>query len=159
MSRFSRAIVAAGVAAVALVGCSSSSKPKVDTSKVLTKAEYIQAADGICRSYRERINGVVGSASNGPTLDEAKAVLTNKLIPLFQAEHKELVALKPPAADAPTLAAALVAMNSGINTIIGRVPAATTTAELDAINPKGLGAWKAEFGKYGALDCGAKPAA
>jgi hypothetical protein len=157
MGRCSRAIVAAGVVAVLLVGCSSSSKPKVDTNKVLTKAEYIRAADDICKTYRERINGVVSSESTGPSLQEAKDVLNQKLIPLFQAERKALLELKPPAKDAANLEAALTAMNSGINTIIGRVGSATSTDELDAINPRGLSAWKGEFGTYGALECGSPP--
>jgi hypothetical protein len=157
MGRCSRAIVAAGVVGVLLVGCSSSSKPKVDTNKVLTKLEYIQAANDICKTYRERINGVVSSEGTGLSLSDAKDVLTKQLIPLFQEEHTALIALKPPAADAANLKAALVAMNSGINTIIGRVGSATSTDELDTINPQGLSAWKGEFGTYGALECGSPP--
>jgi len=154
MGRFSRAILAIGVAAALLVACSSSKS--IDTSKVLTKAEYIKASDDICDTYRNRINGVVSSAGNGLTVSQAKDTFTKKLIPLFQAEHNELLALKPPKQDAAKLSAALIEMNSGINTIIGRVGAAGSIADLNAIDPRGIAAWKIDVGNYGMHICGSK---
>lgn len=155
MVRFSRAIVAIGVAAALLVACSSS-KHNLDTSKTLTKADYITASDDICKSYVDRITGVVSSAGAGLKLSESKDTFTKKLIPLFQAEHTELIALKPPKKDAANLTAALVAMNSGINTIIGRVGSAGSIADLNAINPRGLAVWKTQVGNYGMHVCGSK---
>jgi hypothetical protein len=157
MGKLSRAFVAVVVAAALLVACSSSSKSNIDTSKVLTKAQYIEASDAICNTFRNRINGVVSSAGNDLSLAAAKAVLTQRLIPLFQQEHKELVRLRPPKEDAPRLQAMLRAMNGGINTIIGRVNSAQTKEELDALNPRGIRAWKTEAGLYGMHVCGSKP--
>jgi hypothetical protein len=157
MGRFSRAIVAIVVFALLLVACSSSAKSHVDLNKVLTKAEYIKESDRICANYRDRIDGVVGSAGSGISISAAKAVFTQRLIPLFEAEHKELLRLKAPKADAKKLADALTAMSSGINTIIGRVAGATTISDLNAINPKGIGRWKYVVGNYGMHVCGSKP--
>ncbi len=47
-------------------------------------------------------------------------------------------------------------MNSGINTIIGRVGSAGSIADLNAIDPKGITAWKIDIGKYGMHVCGSK---
>jgi hypothetical protein len=157
MGRFSRAIVAIVVFALLAVACSSSAKSHVDVNKVLTKAEYIKESDTICANYRDRINGIVGSAGSGLSLSAAKAVFTQRLIPLFEAEHEELIRLRAPKADAKKLAGALVAMSSGINTIVGRVNGATSITDLNAINPKGIGRWKYVVGNYGMHICGSKP--
>jgi hypothetical protein len=153
MGRFSRAVVAIGVAAVLLAACGSSSKG-IDTSKTLTKADYIKASDDICSTYQHRYDGIVSAAGAGLSVAQAKDTFTQKLIPLFQAEHRELLALKPPKKDAARLKAALVEMNSGINTIIGRVGGAASIADLNAIDPRGLAAWKIDVGKYGIHGCG-----
>jgi hypothetical protein len=155
MGRFSRAFVAIGVAAL-LVACSSS-KSSIDTSKILTKAEYTRESDAICRTYRNRITGVVSSAGTGLSLTALKGIWTQRLIPLFQAEHQELLRLRPPKADAVRLKAALLAMNGGINTIVGRVNSANSAAQLDAINPRGLQAWNTEVRNYGMRTCGWNP--
>lgn len=154
MFRFSRAVVAIAVAIAFLAACSSSDKPRVASNKRLTKAAYIKASDAICDRYSEQINGVVRSAGSGLTLAEAKDTFTSRLIPLFQAEYKELVLLRAPEADAFILRASLTAMNSGISTIIGRVDSATSIADLNAIKPTGLTAWKQEAKKYGMQKCG-----
>ena len=159
MGRFSRAFVAVGVAAALLVSCSSSGKGRVDSNVPLTKAEYIKESDAVCNTYRNKINSVVSSSGTNLSLAAAKAVLTQRLIPLFQEEHKQLVRLRAPKADAARLAGALLAMNGGINTIIGRVNSATSTQELDALNPRGIRAWKTEVGNYGMHICGSKPKA
>jgi hypothetical protein len=156
MSRFTRGIVVIGVTALMLTGCSSSSKPKTDSTKPLTKAEYIKQSDSICRTYGERINSVVGSAGGGLSLGEAKKIFTDKLIPLFRSEHDELSALRPPKKDAAVLEAALVRMSSGINTIIGRVDGAENISQLNAIRPTGIGDWRLAAGKYGMTVCGVK---
>jgi len=156
MGRFSRAVVALGVFAVVLAACGSSSK-SVDTSKPLTKADYIKAYDNICATYRNRIDGVVGSAGSGLTVSEAKDTFNTKLIPLFQGERQALLALKPPPKDAAKMRGALTELNSGINTIIGRVGSAATIAELNAIDPRGIAAWKIDIGKYGIHGCGSQP--
>jgi hypothetical protein len=156
MVRFSRAIVMVSVAAALLGACSSSSKPQIDTSKTLTKAEYIKASDDICATYRDRIDAVVAGAGNGLTLSEAKDTFNKKLIPLFQAEHAELIALKPPTKDANNLKNALLSMNGGINTIIGRVGGAASIADLNAIHPRGTAVWKITVGNYGMHVCGSK---
>ncbi len=158
MGRFSRAVVAIGVSAALLVACSSSGKSHVDVNKVLTKAEYIKESDRICADYKGRIDAVVGNAGNGLSVEQYKKIFNDTLIPLFQAEHRELVGLKPPKADAKTLADALLAMNSGINTIIGRVGGAVTIEDLRSINPKGIARWKFKVGKYGMHVCGSIPA-
>jgi hypothetical protein len=154
MGRFSRAVVAIGVAAVFLAACGSSSK-SIDTSKTLTKADYIKAYEDICSSYKDRFDGIVSSAGGGLTVAQTKDIFNTKLIPLFQAERKDLLALKPPKKDAARMKQALVEMNSGINTIIGRVGGASSIAELSAIDPRGLAAWKIDIGKYGIGVCGA----
>jgi hypothetical protein len=156
MGRFSRAFVAIAVAAALLVSCSSSGKSPVASNVPLTKDEYIKQSDAICNTYRNRINNVVASAGQGLSLSAARAVLIQRLIPLFQAEHQELLQLRPPKADAARLAATLRAMNGGINTIVGRVNSATSIDELNAINPRGIRAWKTESGLYGMHICGSK---
>jgi hypothetical protein len=158
MNWFSRAIVAIGVAGL-LVACGGSdSEPAIDRTKVLTKAEYIKVSDDICLEYRGRINGIISSAGNDLSLQEAKDTWNNKLIPLFEAEHKELSDLKPPPADVAEMEAALRAMKSAINTIIGRVQSASSKAALDAMSPRGLRTWKLAAGNYGMSVCGPKGA-
>jgi hypothetical protein len=154
MHRFSRTIVAIGVAAL-LVGCGSD-KPKIDTSKVLTKAQYIQASDDICNEFGKQNRSIAGSAGENPSFEKAKSTLQTQLIPLFQAEHDALAALKPPKEDAARMLGALQAMSSGINTIIGEVEAAKSKDALDSINPKGIAQWKTEVGNYGMSKCGSK---
>ena len=159
MFRFLRVIVAIGVSVALLGACSSgSAKSAADTNKRLTKAGYIEASDAICSTFKDRIGGVVVSAGSGLTVSEAKDTFTKKLIPLFQLEHKELLALKPPKADEALLKSALIAMNSGINTIIGRVASAGSITDLNAIRPAGMIAWKIQSAKYGMQICGAKAA-
>lgn len=157
MRRFSRAIVAIGLVTVSLAACGSD-KPSIDTSKVLTKAEYITASDEICDTYGDRIVGVVSSSGGGLSLAEAKHILKTKVIPLFQAEHAELAKLKPPKADVVEMDAALLVMNQGTNTILADVDSATSIAELNGINAKGIAKWKAAAGLYGMTRCGSKAA-
>jgi hypothetical protein len=147
--------VAFGVA-VLLVACGSD-KPKIDTSKVLTKAQYIEVSDDICDEYGKKTIAIVGRAGDDLSLEEAKATLKTQLIPLFQAEYRELSALKPPPEDVARLKGALLAMNKGINTIISEVEVAKSKNALDAINPKGIAQWKTEVGNYGMSRCGTKP--
>jgi hypothetical protein len=134
--------------------CSSSSKPKTDSTKPLSKTEYIKQSDSICRSYSDRINSVVSASGNALTVPDAKKTFNDKLIPLFRTELAELRALRPPKKDAAVLDLALIAMSSGINTIIVQVRAADSIAKLDAIAPKGIARWKAAVGKYGMHVCG-----
>ena len=155
MGRFSRVVVAAGLIVMLAAACGSSSKPKT-TGKPLSKAEYIKQSDSICRTYNERINSVVGSAGSGLTLEDAKKIFTDKLIPLFRSEHDELSALRPPKADAAVLEHALLRLSSGINTIVGRVGGAESIEQLNAIKPTGLGDWRVAAGKYGMTVCGVK---
>jgi len=154
MRRFSRVIVVTGVVAALLGACGSSSKPKVDSGKPLSKAEYIKQSDAICSRYRDRIRAVVASAGSGLSVSQAKKVFTDTLIPLFVSELEELRALRPPPADAVVLVNALHGMASGINTIAGRVGGAKSIADLNSINPKGIGRWKYAVGKYGMHVCG-----
>jgi hypothetical protein len=148
---------AAVLFAVSLLVACGGSKSSIDTSKVLTKAQYIEASDAICNTFINRINGIVSSAGNDLSLEAAKSVLTQRLIPLFQDEHKALLRLIPPKRDTAQLQAALSAMNSGINTIIAKVSSAKTKEELDALNPRDIAAWKTEVGNYGMHICGSKP--
>ena len=154
MGRFSRVIVVTVVIASFLAACSSSAKPKSDSGKPLSKADYIKRSDSICGSYRDRIDSVVGAVGGGLSVSEAKKTFNEKLIPLFLAELAELRALRPPKADAALLDTALLGMSSGINTIQGRVGGANAIAELNAINPKGIARWKFAVGKYGMHICG-----
>ncbi len=154
MVKFSRAVIATGLIVSLAAACSSSSK--TDSTKPLSKAEYIKQSDSICRTYNERINSVVGSAGSGLTLEDAKKIFTDKLIPLFRSEHAELSALRPPKADAAVLDQALVRLSSGINTIVGRVGGAESIEQLNAIKPTGLGDWRVAAGKYGMSVCGVK---
>jgi hypothetical protein len=156
MGKFSRAVVATGLIVILAAACGSSSKPKTDSTKPLTKAEYIEQSDSICRTYNERINSVVGSAGSGLTLEDYKKIFNDKLIPLFRAEHDELRALRPPKEDAAVLDRALVRMASGINTIVGRVDSAESIEQLKAIKPTGIGDWRLAAGKYGMKVCGIK---
>ena len=154
MGRFSRVIVVAGVVAALLGACSSSSKPAPVSDKPLSKAEYIKQSDAICSSYRDRIHAVVASAGGGLSLSQAKKVFNDTLIPLFVNELNELRALRPPPKDVVVLSNALHGMASGINTIAGRVGGAKSIADLNSINPKGIGRWKYAVGKYGMHVCG-----
>ena len=156
MGRFSRVVVAAGLIVMLAAACGSSSKPKTDSTKPLSKAEYIKQSDSICRTYNERINSVVGSAGSGLTLEDAKKIFTDKLIPLFRSEHDELSALRPPKKDEAYFEAALLRLSSGINTIVGRVDGAESIEQLNAIKPTGLGDWRVAAGKYGMTVCGVK---
>ena len=47
MGRFSRVIVVTGIIASLLGACGSSAKPKSDSGKPLSKAEYIKQSDSI----------------------------------------------------------------------------------------------------------------
>jgi hypothetical protein len=156
MSRFSRAIVVIAVVAFLPAACSSSSKPKVDSNKPLTKAEYIKRADAICRSHNSRISSVVNRAGSDLTLAEAKATWNEKLIPLFREEFTELRSLRAPKADATLLDQATLALSSGINTVAGLVGSAKSKADLDAMKPTGFGRWAQAATAYGMHDCAGK---
>ena len=52
--------------------------------------------------------------------------------------------------------AAISTVETGINTIIGRVGGAQNIAQLNAIKPTGIGDWRVEAGRYGMTVCGVK---
>jgi len=148
----SRLIVAGCVVASLLSACGSSS-PKVAPNKVLSKSEFIDRANAICKSYHRRIDGVVGSARSGQTFEQAKKTLTETLIPLFRGELAELRALRPPKADVARVTKFTINLSQGINTIEGRVGAAKSMTELSAIVAPGLVRAKKAAQAYGITEC------
>jgi hypothetical protein len=154
MGRFSRVVVVMGVTVSLLAACSSSAKPKVDSGKPLSKAEYIKRSDAICSSYADRIGAIVGAAGTSLSISEAKDLYNKKLIPTFKSELDELLLLKPPPADKALLKRALLAFSSAIATIQGRVGGAHSISDLNSIQPTGIPRWKIAVGKYGMHVCG-----
>jgi hypothetical protein len=154
MGRTPRLIVAGCVIASLLGACGSDGSAKPDPNKILTKSQYIERADAICKSYGERIRGVYNSAGGGLNFVQSKKILSDKLIPLFRAELLDLIALKPPKADKVRLNDKfLLNLSQGINTVIARVGAAKTMRDLDAINPPGLQRAKQAALAYGIKQC------
>jgi len=157
MGRTPRLIVAGCVVASllgALGACGSDGSAKPTPNKILTKAEYIERADAICKSYGERIRGVYHSAGGGLNFVQSKKILVEKLIPLFRAELLDLIALRKPDADKVQLNDKfLLNLSQGINTIIARVASAKTMTDLNGINPPGLQRAKQAALAYGIKQC------
>ena len=155
MGRAPRLIVAGCVVASLLGACGSDDPPeKPNPNKVLTKSEYIEQADAICKSYGKRIRGVYSSAGGGLTFAQSKKILEEKLIPLFRGELLDLIALRKPDADKVELNDKfLLNLSQGINTIIARVGAARSISDLNAINPPGLQKAKKAAKAYGIKEC------
>jgi hypothetical protein len=154
MGRTPRLIVAGCVVASLLGACGSDGSGKPAPNKILTKSEYIEQADAICKSYGKRIRGVYRSAGGGLTLEQAKKTLNEKLIPLFRGELVDLIALRKPEADKIHLNDKfLLNLSQGINTIIVQVRAAKSISDLDAINPPGLQRAKKAAKEYGIKEC------
>ena len=153
MGGISRLIVAVCVVAVLVGACSSNGAGKVTANKVLSKSEYIAHADAICRSYRGRLNGVVGGAGSGLTVEQARKIFNEKLIPLFRSQLAALRTLRPPRADQARTDQFLTDMAQAINTIVVQVIAAKSMAELNAIHPSGLARFKKAAEAYGMKIC------
>jgi hypothetical protein len=80
----------AATVAGALAGCSGSGR--------LSHGDFVQRADAVCSAFRS----AAGPTARPRTYDEIVAYV-NKTLPLYEAARLKLVALKPPAKDAPTV--------------------------------------------------------
>ena len=149
-----RLIVAGCVVASLLGACGSDGPAKPAPNKILTKSEYIEQADAICKSYSKRIRGVYRSAGGGLTFEQSKKILDEKLIPLFRGQLVDLIALRKPEKDKVHLNDKfLLNLSQGINTIIAQVGAAKSMSDLNKINPPGLQKAKKAAEQYGIKEC------
>jgi hypothetical protein len=153
MGRIARLIVAGCVVASLLGACSSTSSGKGTRNKILSKSEYIDQADAICKSYGSRIDGVVSHAGNGLTLEQAQQIWNEKLIPLFRGQLADLRRLRPPRADQARIDKFLLDMSQAINTFAAKVSTANSVSEINAIHPTGLARFKKAAVAYGMKVC------
>ena len=129
------ALFAAGVLAA---GCGSSG-----SSDPLTKAEFVQQANSICRENEaERSEGLRNAAGADPELTE----LTTEALQPVQNMAEELGELSPPAGDATEISAIVEAFETGIADV--KADPADPTAVIAA-----FGQANKLAGNYGLVDC------
>src|SRR5216110_2170571 len=90
---------------LALPGCSSGPPP-------LTKAEYVTKANAICKTFNQRLDAALGSASASNRGDVARTFDT--ALQLGLAQENELKALVPPKEDEATVRAMFAAYDKAV---------------------------------------------
>jgi hypothetical protein len=77
---------------------SSTSGTGTDTTASLSKAQWIEQADAICKQSNDTIQA--GSPGNGATADEVDAFVTDTVIPAVQSQLDDIRALGDPTEEA-----------------------------------------------------------
>ena len=146
---------------LALSGCSSGPAP-------LTKAEYVTKANAICKTFNQRLDAALGSASASNRGDVARTFDT--ALQLRVAQENELKARVPPEEDQATVNAMFAAYDKAVRAVTALkdatakgdqsqvidftgTPPPDLQGPLDAVNKAGAESDRL-FDAYGASECG-----
>jgi hypothetical protein len=141
MSRTSRFLALACVAALTLAACGSSYKG-------LSKAEFVRQAVAICTKSDAKI-AKIASIGNSPTIKQVKDSYAKQLLPLLNDEVDQLRALKPPKADREQVLKIFDDLSKGLDQASAEINALKSIKELGSLaTPPALKAANAEAKAY-----------
>jgi hypothetical protein len=141
---------------VLLVGCGSSGSKSGSgsstTTPELTKAEFTQQADAICKRYDDALSTASKALGSNPSSARQGDFLLNQAVPNLKKQVDELRALHPPAADAATIKTMLDDLATGVDDLATAVKVNPTKALQQ--QPAGLAKASAAATAYGFKNCG-----
>ena len=126
-----------------LSACGSSGKK---SAPPLTKAQFTQQADAICKRHNDELNAA------GKQQTSTKDAIFKAILPSLRAEASEVRALRPPAADRATITKMLDNLESGLDEFEKNAkadPAAALQKE-----PQGIKDAIDAANAYGLKECG-----
>jgi hypothetical protein len=148
MSKTTRLITSACIAALALGACGSSYKG-------LSKAEFVKQADALCVKDQAKIDKIGTAVGDNPTLRQVKDTYTDQLIPAYHEQVDHLRELKPPKADRKTISKMLDDLSTGIDQAGDSIASLKSLKELDTLGtPAGFAAADKAAKAYGLQKCG-----
>lgn len=135
-------------AALALTGCGSDDGDSNGDSSALTKEEFIEQADGICKAGNERVANAEGSFADpdNPTPAEIEKAVDEVLVPELTDQLEKLRDLEPPADDADEIDSMLDSLEKAIDAIDENWQTGLTGPDLKDANEKATA--------YGLQECG-----
>jgi hypothetical protein len=88
-----------------------------DSAPPLTKTEFIERGDQICRAFDRRVDEATASLADDATRDDVITLIRERLLPLLDAEVDELAELEPPAEDRDRVERFLDDFHAGVTAI------------------------------------------
>jgi hypothetical protein len=143
------AIVLFGGVAISACGSSGNNSGSKASGPPLTKAQFIQQADAICRRGNDKIDA---QTSNLAPSVAPSDFITKTMLPDLRAEVDELRALQPPAADEATITKMLDNLSTGLDQFEKNAKSNPTTALQKP--PQALKDAATAATAYGLKECG-----
>lgn len=157
MSKRFIVLLAAFVALAAIAaGCGSSSDGSTDEVVVLTKAEFIEQGDAICKKGNEALSKEAEEFAEdndvdteNPSKEDQEEVITTVVAPALQSQADELSALGAPEGEEDATAAIIAALEDGAQELEDNPD---SLLESDGAGP--LDKANELAGKFGFKECG-----